>query len=43
MRRSSNDLKHLVGPAKMGDPLPSLIRLSKSMDKLAAALAAMGH
>ena len=37
------DLKRLVEPATMGDPMRPLIWVSKSMDKLAAALAAMGH
>jgi Rhodopirellula transposase DDE domain len=37
------ELKRLVEPATLGDPMRSLIWVSKSMDKLAAALTAMGH
>ena len=36
-------LKRLVEPATLGDPMRPLIWVSKSMDKLAAALTAMGH
>jgi Rhodopirellula transposase DDE domain len=36
-------LKRLVEPATFGDPMRPLIWVSKSMDKLAAALTAMGH
>ena len=37
------ELKRLVEPATLGDPMRPLIWVSKSMDKLAAALTAMGH
>jgi hypothetical protein len=37
------ELKRLVEPATLGDPVRPLIWVSKSMDKLAAALTAMGH
>ena len=37
------DLKRLVEPATLGDPMRPLIWVSKSMDKLAAALTEMGH
>ena len=37
------ELKRLVEPATMGDPLRRLLWVSKSMDKLAATLTAMGH
>ena len=37
------ELKRLVEPATMGDPMRPLIWVSKSMDKLAATLTAMGH
>lgn len=36
-------LRHLVEPATLGDPERPLTWVSKSMDKLAAALTAMGH
>lgn len=36
-------LKRLVEPATLGDPMRPLIWVSKSMDKLAATLTAMGH
>jgi hypothetical protein len=36
-------LKSLVEPATLGDPMRPLIWVSKSMDKLAAALTEMGH
>jgi hypothetical protein len=36
-------LKRLVEPATLGDPMRPLIWVSKSMDKLAEALTAMGH
>jgi hypothetical protein len=38
-----NDLKHIVEPATLGDPMRPLLWVSKSREKLAAALAAMGH
>ena len=37
------DLKRLVEPATLGDPMRPLIWVSKSMDKLAETLTAMGH
>ena len=37
------DLMRLVEPATLGDPMRPLIWVSKSMDKLAAAVSAMGH
>ena len=37
------DLKRLVEPATMGDPVRPLLWVSKSLDKLASALAGMGH
>jgi hypothetical protein len=37
------ELKRLVEPATLGDPMRPLIWVSKSMDKLAAALTEMGH
>jgi len=37
------ELKRLVEPVTLGDPMRPLIWVSKSMDKLAAALTAMGH
>ena len=37
------ELKRLVEPATLGDPMRPLIWVSKSMDKLAATLTAMGH
>jgi hypothetical protein len=36
-------LKRLVEPATLGDPVRPLLWVSKSYDKLAAALAGMGH
>src|SRR5246500_1119330 len=36
-------LKRLIEPATLGDPMRPLIWVSKSMEKLAAALAEMGH
>src|SRR6476620_2322421 len=36
-------LKRLVEPATLGDPMRPLIWVSKSMEKLAAALTEMGH
>jgi len=38
-----DDLKRLVEPATLGDPMRPLLWVSKSRDKLASALAAMGH
>ena len=38
-----DDLKRLVEPATLGDPVRPLLWVSKSLDKLAATLAAMGH
>jgi hypothetical protein len=37
------ELKRLVEPATLGDPMRPLMWVSKSMDKLAATLTAMGH
>ena len=37
------ELKRLVEPAILGDPMRPLIWVSKSMDKLAETLTAMGH
>ena len=37
------DLERLVGPATRGDPERPLLWVSKSLDKLASALADMGH
>jgi Rhodopirellula transposase DDE domain len=37
------ELERLVEPARLGDPMRPLIWVSKSMDKLAATLTAMGH
>jgi Rhodopirellula transposase DDE domain len=37
------DLKRLVEPATLGDPVRPLLWVSKSYDKLASALAGMGH
>jgi hypothetical protein len=37
------ELKRLVEPATLGDPMRPLIWVSKSMDKLAATLTEMGH
>jgi hypothetical protein len=36
-------LKRLVQPATLGDPMRPLIWVSKSLEKLAAALTEMGH
>jgi Rhodopirellula transposase DDE domain len=36
-------LKRLVEPATLGDPMRPLIWVSKSMEKLATTLTAMGH
>lgn len=38
-----DDLRRLVEPATMGDPMRPLLWVSKSREKLAAALRAMGH
>src|SRR5215470_10666969 len=38
-----DDLKRLVEPATLGDPVRPLLWVSKSLDKLAAGLVAMGH
>jgi DDE family transposase len=38
-----DDLKRLVEPATLGDPVRPLLWVSKSLDKLASALNAMGH
>ena len=38
-----DDLRALLEPATMGDPMRSLLWVSKSHAKLAAALCAMGH
>ena len=38
-----DDLKRLVEPATLGDPVRPLLWVSKSHDKLAAALRKMGH
>jgi Rhodopirellula transposase DDE domain len=38
-----DDLKRLVEPATLGDPTRPLLWVSKSLDKLASALADMGH
>ena len=38
-----DDLRRLVEPASLGDPMRPLIWVSKSLDKLAAELTAMGH
>jgi hypothetical protein len=37
------DLKRLVEPATLGDPVRSLLWVSKSLDKLASALSETGH
>ncbi|MEQ1572359.1 MAG: hypothetical protein ABMA64_42445, partial [Myxococcota bacterium] len=37
------ELERLVAPATLGDPMRPLLWVSKSMDKLAAALTAKGH
>ena len=36
-------LKRLIEPATLGDPMRPLLWVSKSMEKLAATLTAMGH
>ena len=38
-----DDLRRLVEPATLGDPIRPLLWVSKSLDKLARALTAMGH
>src|SRR5271170_4365556 len=38
-----NDLKRLVAPVALGDPVRPLLWVSKSLDKLASGLVAMGH
>jgi Rhodopirellula transposase DDE domain len=38
-----DDLKRLVEPATLGDPVRPLLWVSKSLDKLASALNAMGR
>jgi Rhodopirellula transposase DDE domain len=38
-----DDLKRLVEPATLGDPVRPLLWVSKSLDKLASALVFMGH
>jgi hypothetical protein len=38
-----DDLKRLVEPVTLGDPGRPLLWVSKSLDKLASALVAMGH
>ena len=38
-----DDLKRLVEPATLGDPMRPLLWVSKSLDKLASALVSMGH
>jgi DNA-binding phage protein len=38
-----DDLRRLVEPVTLGDPIRPLLWVSKSRDKLAAALCAMGH
>ncbi|MDE2171703.1 MAG: ISAzo13 family transposase, partial [Sphingomonadales bacterium] len=38
-----SDLERLVEPATLGDPERPLLWVSKSLDKLASALGAMGH
>jgi hypothetical protein len=38
-----DDLKRLVEPATLGDPTRPLLWVSKSLDKLASALADLGH
>ena len=38
-----DDLRRLVEPATLGDPMRPLIYVSKSLDKLATELTAMGH
>ena len=38
-----DDLRRLVEPATLGDPMRPLIYVSKSLDKLATELIAMGH
>ena len=38
-----DDLKHLVEPDTLGDPVRPLLWVSKSLEKLSSALADMGH
>ena len=38
-----NDLKRIVEPVTLGDPVKPLLWVSKSHDKLAAAMQAIGH
>jgi hypothetical protein len=38
-----DDLRRLVEPVTLGDPMRPLLWVSKSLDKLASALVAMGH
>src|ERR1700739_2391165 len=38
-----DDLRRFVEPATLGDPMRPLLWVSKSLDKLASALVAMGH
>jgi transposase len=38
-----DDLRRLVEPATLGDPMRPLVWVSKSLDKLVSALTAMGH
>jgi Rhodopirellula transposase DDE domain len=38
-----DDLRQFVEPATLGDPMRPLLWVSKSLDKLASALVAMGH
>jgi hypothetical protein len=38
-----DDLRNLVEPATVGDPVLQLLWVSKSLDKLAAALHGIGH
>jgi hypothetical protein len=38
-----DDLRRLVEPVTLGDPVRPLLWVSKSLDKLASALVAMGH
>jgi hypothetical protein len=37
------ELKRLIEPATLGDPMRRLLWVSKSMDKLASTLTSMGH
>jgi hypothetical protein len=43
LREAHQDLRQLLEPATMGDPMRRLLWVSKSHAKLAAALWAMGH